>query len=345
MHVRHWCIPTVVFHPQTLWLSCLTFLWLACAPRCVSCPPAVFGFVPPWGGPAPALSGRSVTCGLILSCWASPVRTSGLSCESFSPEWDMPAGTSAGATSASGRRPSSRSPDPPGCSRRAAQPPQAPCLPLCPQPRVRASWEPQPAWPLLSCCDVQGPFLVVCRRRLMGALPTVPLSSVTASPLNPHSSSGLLSSFVSQWALEVDQKPRQGLFLGPPLPSQGLHFAFEVPRGDPSGLRPGGQQPGPLSCLQPSASSPPGGLGRAGLQGRLLTSAPSPPRPCGVWSESSALWPLTGPLPPSPPNQRAAGVPGRGGTPPTSASLCETSRALAVTPESLERKMKTCPVL
>lgn len=242
----------------------------------------------------------------ICDLWSDP-QLLGFTCadlrpelESFSPEWDMPAGASAGATSASGRRPSSRSPDPPGCSRHAAQPPQAPCLPLPPQPQVRASWEPRPAWPLLSCRDVQGPFLIVCRRRLMGALPTVPLSSVTASPLNPHSSSGLLSSFVSQWALEVDQKPRQGLFLGPPLPSQGLHFAFEVPRGDPSGLRPGGQQPGRLSCLQPSASSPPRGLGRAGLQGRLMTSAPSPLRPCGVWSESSALWPLTGPLLPRP---------------------------------------------
>lgn len=115
---------------------------------------------------------------------------------------------------------------------------------------------------------------------------------------------------------------------------------------DPSGLRPGGQQLGRLSSLQPSASSPPRGLSPAGLQGCLLTSAPSPLGACGVWSESLALWALTVPPLPLPPNQHAAGVPllsliGKGRTPPASASLCETSRALAVTTESLERKTES----
>lgn len=174
--------------------------------------------------------------------------------------------------------------------------PQAPCPATssslsahCPH-QGGASWGPRPVRPVLSHCDVQGPFPVMCRRRLAGALPSAAFVPDGFFP-QPMSFLCFPVFLRSQWALEVDQKPHQGLFLGPPLPSQGLHFAFEVPRGDPFGR---------LSSLQPLASSPPRGLGRAGLQGRLLTSVPSPPGACGVWSESSALWAVTVPLLPCP---------------------------------------------
>lgn len=226
--MRRWFIPTVSSPPDSLaFVPGVSAARLRSAVR-VLCP-CRLGLRPSLGRPSPA-SQRATR-----DLWSDP-QLLGFTredlrpeCESLALEWV--AGASAGATSASGGHPSSRSPDPPGCPRPPAQPPQAPCLLIAPT-KVELPGGPDPSG---LCCPTvmsRGPFRSCADGVSLGLCP-VPLLSLTASSLNPCPSSAFLSSFALSGHWKSTRSPIKASSWGPHFPLKVCILPLKSPEETP----------------------------------------------------------------------------------------------------------------
>lgn len=222
--MRRWFIPTVSSPPDSLaFVPGVSAARLRSAVR-VLCP-CRLGLRPSLGRPSPA-SQRATR-----DLWSDP-QLLGFTredlrpeCESLALEWV--AGASAGATSASGGHPSSRSPDPPGCPRPPAQPPSSSLSAHCPH-QGGASWGPRPVRPVMS----RGPFRSCADGVSLGLCP-VPLLSLTASSLNPCPSSAFLSSFALSGHWKSTRSPIKASSWGPHFPLKVCILPLKSPEETP----------------------------------------------------------------------------------------------------------------